>query len=202
MKKKKGRPLVFADRDGTLIHDIPYLSRLEDISLIKGVADAIRELNRREIPVVLVTNQSGVARGLFSESFILETHARLMELLEAEGATLQGLYYCPHLSPDALSPTGGDLIGPYLVSCSCRKPEPGMLLRAINDLGGDPGSSIMIGDADRDIEASLKAGCRGGYRILKEGEAKPSNLSARCVESFAEAVHHFLSTRDLSGEGS
>ena len=190
-KKKKDRPVVLADRDGTLIRDVPYLSRIEDIALLPGVAEAIRELNRRGIPVALVTNQSGVARGYFPESFVLESHARLMELLAAEGATLQGLYYCPHLPPEGDPSATDSALSRYRLVCGCRKPGPDLILRALSDLGGDPARSVVIGDADRDLEAGETAGCGPGYRIIgKEGgSAVPSSLH---VASFAEGVGRFL----------
>jgi len=196
---KKGVPVVLSDRDGTLIRDVPYLSRLEEIELLPGVAASIRLLNDRGIPVAIVTNQSGVARGYFPESFILLSHARILELLAEEGATVQGIYYCPHLLS---GPEEGPLSS-YIRPCPCRKPLPGLLLRALSDLGGDPGQSIMIGDADRDMAAAFKAGCRAGYRIGegKEGTALTGDRTALLfVRSFEEAVRIFLDHLD-SGTG-
>ena len=196
MMQSLGRPIVLADRDGTLIHEVPYLSRLEDIRLLPGVAEALRKLNIRGIPVAVVTNQSGVARGLFSESFILESHARLMALLSREGASLQGLYYCPHLNPERLRspPDGASLF--HIRSCFCRKPEPGLLLRALKDLQGNPMKSVMIGDADRDILAGNLAGCGHGYRIIRKEEEETEVSQDRQVRSFSEAVDRFLSLLD------
>ncbi len=197
-KKKRGRPVVLADRDGTLIRDVPYLSRIEDIALLPGVAEAIRELNRRGIPVALVTNQSGVARGYFPESFVHESHVRLMALLEKEGATLQGLYYCPHLSPEECLPSADPDLSRYRRVCGCRKPGPDLILRALFDLEGDPARSVVIGDADRDLRAGEAAGCGPGYRIIahESGSALPSSCH---VFSFAEGVERFLDFLEKGG---
>jgi D-glycero-D-manno-heptose 1,7-bisphosphate phosphatase len=197
-KMKKGRPVVLADRDGTLIRDVPYLSRIEDIALLPGVAEAIRDLNRLGIPVALVTNQSGVARGYFPESFVLESHSRLMELLAEEGATLQGLYYCPHLPPEGEPSEADPALSRYRRVCGCRKPGPDLILRALADLGGDPARSVVIGDADRDLEAGEAAGCAQGYRILGEGRESALHPSLH-VASFAEGVEHFLAFLEKGG---
>lgn len=201
------RPVVLADRDGTLIRDIPYLDRIESIELLPGVARSIRLLNERGIPVAIVTNQSGVARGIFPESFVLQCHARLMSLLAEEGATVQGIYYCPHLETTTGKDGGkGDsgLLSRYTLSCTCRKPAPGLLLRALADFRGDPARSAMIGDADRDMEAGVSAGCLYDYRIDGSGreETGPGGgggtfpKAFRIVRSFEEGVHRFLGTLD------
>jgi len=200
VKSQRGHPIVLVDRDGTLIRDVPYLSRLEDIALLPGVAGAVRDLNRRGIPVALVTNQSGVARGYFPESFILESHARLMELLAAEEAVLQGLYYCPHLSLKDPHPLSDTALAGYRKACSCRKPGPGLVLRALDDLRGDPDTSVVIGDADRDLEAGLAAGIGLGYRIVKNGERSSFVPPAFHVTSFAEGVRRFLEWLDRPGD--
>ncbi len=197
MSRKKKRPVVLADRDGTLIRDVPYLSRLEEIALLPGVAEAVRELNRRGIPVALVTNQSGVARGYFPESFVLESHARIMELLAAEGATLQGLYYCPHLPPEGEPPVTDPALSRFRRFCGCRKPGPELILRALADLSGDPALSVVIGDADRDLLAGEAAGCKAGYRIVGEG-AVSDFPPALHVASFAEGVERFLAFLESS----
>ncbi|MGC8500175.1 MAG: D-glycero-alpha-D-manno-heptose-1,7-bisphosphate 7-phosphatase [Leptospirillia bacterium] len=196
MNEKK-RPVVLADRDGTLIRDVPYLSRISEIALLPGVAEAIGRLNRAGIPVAIVTNQSGVARGHFSESFVPEAHARLMELLEAEGAKISGIYYCPHLRPEEIPRPDGRTVLSLVMDCDCRKPAPGLLLRALSDFAGDPFQSAIIGDADRDIAAGRAAGCKEGYRILGENEnpvALPGEETT-FVRSFSEAVDLYLKRR-------
>jgi D-glycero-D-manno-heptose 1,7-bisphosphate phosphatase len=194
---EKRRPIVLADRDGTLIRDVPYLSRISEIALLPGVAEAIVRLNRAGIPVAIVTNQSGVARGLFPESFVPEAHARLMELFEAEGAQISGIYYCPHIRPEEIPRPDGRTLVSLVRDCDCRKPAPGLLLRALSDLFGDPSQSALIGDADRDIAAGRAAGCKEGYRILGESETPPAHPESNTtlVRSFSEAVDLYLKRR-------
>jgi len=199
MNEKK-RAVVLADRDGTLIRDVPYLSRISEIALLPGVAEAIGRLNRAGIPVAIVTNQSGVARGRFPETFVPEAHARLMELLQAEGAQISGIYYCPHLRPEEIPRPDGRTVPSLVMDCDCRKPAPGLLLRALSDLSGDPFQSAIIGDADRDIAAGRTAGCKEGYRIVGDSETPPMHpeKGTTIVRSFSEAVDLYLKRRSGS----
>ncbi|HEY1187157.1 MAG TPA: HAD family hydrolase [Gemmata sp.] len=146
------REAVFLDRDGTLIEEVNYLSHPDQVRLIPGAAEAVRRLNDLGVLVVVVTNQSGVARGYFPESRVVEVHERLIALLAERGAVVDAFYFCPH------HPKEG--IGVYRVTCGCRKPKPGMLLAAARDLGIDLAGSWMIGDKPCDAEAGLAAGCR------------------------------------------
>ncbi|MGL3710806.1 D-glycero-alpha-D-manno-heptose-1,7-bisphosphate 7-phosphatase [Leptospirillum ferriphilum] len=174
--------LVLTDRDGTLIRDVPYLSRLEDIELLPGVAGAIRQLNALHIPVVVVTNQSGVARGYFTESFVQESHALLNDLLRREGAHIDLFLYCPHLS--------GAVKSRYDMDCTCRKPRSGMLKTALDEYGVLPGRTMMVGDSLRDVEAAENLGIMS-YFI--SSDSRPlSSPAAHVVSSFSEAVEHFL----------
>lgn len=143
---------VFLDRDGTLIVERNYLQREEELELLPDAAEAIRKLNQQGWKVVVVTNQSAVARGMLTEPDLKRIHRSLEELLSLEGARLDAIYYCPH------HPTEGR--GRYLRSCRCRKPASGMLFRASKKLDIDLKSSFLIGDAPSDIEAGNKAGCR------------------------------------------
>ncbi|MBE0558546.1 MAG: HAD family hydrolase [Proteobacteria bacterium] len=153
MRKDKRHAAVFLDRDGTINEEVGYLDRLEKLRLIPGAAEAIRLINESGMKAIVVTNQSGVARGMFGEAFVGTVHRRLREMLAAEGASLDGLYFCPH------HPTEGR--GRYLRSCDCRKPAPGLLLRAAEELSLDPERSTMIGDTLKDIEAAARIGARG-----------------------------------------
>lgn len=146
------RPAVFLDRDGTLIEEADYLASPNQVRLLPGAAAAVRRVREVGVPVVVVTNQSGVARGYFPEERIADVHARLAELLAAEGAGVDAFYHCPH------HPTEG--VGAYRVACDCRKPRPGMLLAAARDLGLDLAASWMIGDKLDDLRAGAAAGCR------------------------------------------
>lgn len=116
------RPAVFLDRDGVLIEDVHYLKNPEQVRLTPGAGPAVARLNAEGLPVVVVTNQSGVARGYFPEEAVAEAHRRLDELLAEHGARIDRYYHCPH-HPDGT-------VAAYRVACECRKPRPGMLLRA------------------------------------------------------------------------
>ncbi len=146
-----GRPAVFLDRDGTVIEEVNYLSRPEQVRLIPGAAEAIARANRVGAAVVVVTNQSGVARGYFPEGRVGEIHAYLSRLLAAVGARVDAFYHCPHHETEG--------VGAYRVACDCRKPRPGMLFAAARDLGLDLTRSWMIGDNLSDLAAGAAAGC-------------------------------------------
>ncbi len=149
----KRQTAVFLDRDGTINEEVGYLDRMEKLRLLPGAAEAIRLINESGMKAVVVTNQSGVARGIFDEAFVDEVHAHLREMLGEQGAFLDGVYFCPH------HPTEGR--GRYLRSCDCRKPAPGLLLRAAQELSLDPERSTMIGDTLKDIETAARIGVRG-----------------------------------------
>lgn len=149
----KKRIAVFLDRDGTLNEEVAYLDRLDQVRLLPGAAEAIRRINESGMKAVVITNQSGVARGFFDETFVEKTHAYFRDILRVEGATIDAFYFCPH------HPTEGK--GRYLQACGCRKPAPGMLLKAADDLGIDLRRSYLIGDALTDIEAGNSAGVKG-----------------------------------------
>ena len=153
MRKEHGQAAVFLDRDGTINEEVGYMDRLDKLKLIPVAAEAIRLINASGMKAVVVTNQSGVARGLFDESFVDTVHIRLREMLRMEGAFLDGIYFCPH------HPTEGR--ERYLMTCDCRKPAPGLLLQAAADLHLEPVRSYMVGDTLKDIEAGARAGARG-----------------------------------------
>jgi len=146
------RPAVFLDRDGTINVEKDYLHRVEDFEFIPGAPEAIRSLNDAGFLVVVVTNQSGVARGLYSEEDVVRLHDHLRRVLQTFGAAVDAFYYCPH------HPEHGT--GDYAVPCTCRKPEPGMLRQAAEDLCIDLKKSWIIGDKLADVEAGQAVGCR------------------------------------------
>ncbi len=189
MEQGKGRPAVFLDRDGTINEETGYLDRLEKLSLIPGAAEAIRLLNGQGIKVVVVTNQSGVARGLFDEAFIGTLHARLTAILRQEGAALDGIYYCPH------HPTEGQ--EPYRLRCDCRKPAPGLLLLACEELGLDCSRSYMVGDTLYDIEAGARADIRGILVRTGYGNAAAETLAAPRANDGTMAVQPVHIATDL-----
>lgn len=156
---------VFLDRDDTIIRDKVYLSDPGGVELLPDAAKAVRVLNDRQVPVIVVTNQSGIARGIFDEERLSVIHKRLMILFAEQGARIDAIYYCPH------HPQG--VVGRYAVSCLCRKPKPGMLLQAKKDFGLDLCASFMIGDKPEDIEAMHEAGGRGVLiRTVKNRESR------------------------------
>lgn len=165
-----GTPALFLDRDGVINRDIGYLSRPDEVEFVPGIFEMVRALGRRGYRPVVVTNQSGIARGRYSE----QDFDTLMDWMKARfaeaGAPLAGVYYCPH-HPEAGAP-------PYRRACECRKPAPGMLFRAAEELGLDLGRSILLGDSERDIEAGRGAGLAATY-LLSDGS--PASTAADAV---------------------
>lgn len=143
---------VFIDKDGTLIPDIPYNTDPERITLLPESVEGLRQLKMEGYLLIIVSNQAGVARGFFKEEALLGVERKVRELLTAESIALDGFYYCPH------HPEGS--VEQYRVRCECRKPRPGLILRAAGDFNIDLHSSWMIGDILNDVEAGKRAGCR------------------------------------------
>ncbi len=143
---------VFLDRDGTINREVGYLSSPERLELLPGAGEAIRALNRAGIPVVVTTNQAGVARGYFTEETLAAIHRRLAELLAGEGATLDAVYYCPH-HLEGVRPE-------LAIACDCRKPGSGMAERAARELNLDLASSVWVGDRPHDLAPAEKFGGR------------------------------------------
>lgn len=163
------RPAVFLDRDGTINVERDYLADPAELELIPGAAQAIRELAAAGYAVIVVTNQSGVARGMLTEERLAEITARLDELLAAEGAEVSATYYCPH-HPDY----GG---ARYQRVCACRKPGAGMLEQAAREHGLDLERSWIVGDALRDLEAGAAVGARG--ILVATGKGSVQHAAAR-----------------------
>jgi D-glycero-D-manno-heptose 1,7-bisphosphate phosphatase len=143
---------VFLDRDGTMIEDVGYLDSLSRVAFYPWTADVIRALNGAGLAVVVVTNQAGVARGLFSEAFVNETHRYIDARLAAAGARVDAYYYCPHHP--------GGRVAPYARCCECRKPGRGMIDKAASDLGLDPAQSFVVGDKWLDVQLGRAVGAR------------------------------------------
>jgi D-glycero-D-manno-heptose 1,7-bisphosphate phosphatase len=144
------RRAVFLDRDGTVAEEVGYVNHASRIRLLPGSAEAVRRLRDAGFLAVIVTNQAGVARDYFEEFVVQQANRRLEELLQQEGAALDGIYYCPH-HPREGAP-------PYRQDCQCRKPRPGMLRQASEDLGIDLSRSYMVGDGLVDVGAARAAG--------------------------------------------
>ncbi|MBO5588353.1 MAG: D-glycero-beta-D-manno-heptose 1,7-bisphosphate 7-phosphatase [Anaerovibrio sp.] len=144
---------VFFDRDGTLNEEVHYLHKIEDFKWIEGAIDAIKYCNDNGFLAIVITNQSGVARGYYPESDIMKLYDWMNTDLAKHGAHLDGIYYCPH------HPTGK--VKEYAIECDCRKPKPGMLFNAKKDHNIDLKSSYLIGDSARDVECAEAAGVKG-----------------------------------------
>jgi|GEM_PF-34382 len=171
---------IFLDRDGTLILNRHYGSDPDGIELLDGVVEGLLALREAGYKLILISNQSGVARGYFDEGAVSRMHDRLQRMLDRHGAALDGLEYCPH-HPEGVTP-------PYAVECACRKPAPGMLRRAARKHGVDLSASWMVGD----IEADVEAGRRSGARTILVGPETSQTPPDRRVENFAGAVRHIL----------
>jgi D-glycero-D-manno-heptose 1,7-bisphosphate phosphatase len=173
------KPFVFLDRDGTLVRDTGYPHRLADYALLPGVVEGARALARAGYALAIVTNQSGLGRGRFGEQDFARFQARLVADLAAGGVALSGTLVCPH-APEA--------------ACACRKPAPGLLLRAREELGAELAASWMVGDGERDVEAARRAGCRGAVRVGVPDPAPagpggdPFSLEARDLPDAARRI--------------
>ena len=143
---------IFLDRDDTLIEDPGYINHPDQVKLLDGVAEALRELKEMGYKLVVASNQSGVARGIVTEEALNEIHDRLKQLLAEKGAFLDQIYYCPY-HPDGIIPK-------YRKKSDWRKPNPGMLLAAADEMDIDLSQSWCIGNSSRDVEAGLRAGCK------------------------------------------
>jgi D-glycero-D-manno-heptose 1,7-bisphosphate phosphatase len=170
---------IFLDRDGTINVEVGHLDHESDLALIEGSAEGIALLKDAGFKIVIVTNQSVIARGRISELELRQIHLALTEVLSASGARFDAIYYCPH------HPQEGD--GEYTMSCDCRKPRPGMLLQASRELEIDLGRSYIVGDRLSDLEAGRAVGCveilvrtgHGGWSeaTLDEGVSRPDYVA-------------------------
>jgi histidinol-phosphate phosphatase family protein len=185
----KKNSAVFMDRDGTINEEVSFLSRMEQLRLYPQTCEAIRLINAAKMKAVVVTNQSGIARGYFTEDFVRSVHERINELLRAEGAHIDGFYVCPH------HPIYGN--GIYKQHCECRKPKPGMLLQAAAEMNLDLSHSYMIGDMLKDIEAGKKAGARGVLVLSGYGpDTVRPYMPAYIAEDILEAVQWIMKDRE------
>lgn len=169
-----GRVGVFLDRDGTLNEELDFIRTPNDLHIINGAATAVRKLNERGIIVCVISNQSGIARGYFSEADLVLIHQKLTQELAREGARVDQIYYCPH------HPTEGK--EPYNSDCDCRKPKPGMLLRGAKEHRVDLSRSFVVGDSVVDMQAGAAAGATS--ILVLTGYGKPS-----LEQCFRDHVH-------------
>lgn len=184
------KPAVFLDRDGTVIEEVGYLNRLDRVSFFPWSVDAVRVLGDAGLLVVVVTNQAGVARGYFDEQLVRATHALIDERMRNGRARIDGYYYCPH-HPDGK-------VESYRTACDCRKPKPGMILRAARELDIDVGRSFVVGDRWLDVEMGRAAGAttvlvKTGYGL--EDDDRPDGLEAdRVADNLMDAAGWILRT--------
>lgn len=186
-KSTTKKPVVFLDRDGTLNVEVGYIHVLEDLVLIDGAAEAVGKLNKAGVAVILVTNQTGAARGYYPESHILDLNRRLSDLLAKGGAHLDDVYYCPHFE--------GGSVEPFNRVCNCRKPEKGMVEKAFLDHPDlDRQRAFVVGDKSTDIELAKNCAATGvlvttgyGTAVLK-GEYQWPVQPDYQAESIVEAI--------------
>lgn len=183
------RPAVFLDRDGTLIEEAGYLNEIDRLRFFPYTVDAVRLLNWGGFAVVLVTNQAGIARGIVTPAFVGEAYQHISERLAAGGATLDGMYYCPH-HPDGI-------VEGLNRRCACRKPGTGMLVQAAADLGLDLSRSFVVGDRWHDVKCGQNAGTRSvlvrtGYGRRQEQCPEPGVEPTAIADNLIEAVSWIL----------
>ena len=151
------RRAIFLDRDGTICEEMGYMNHIRRFALLRNAPPAIRELNRREIPVIVVTNQSGVARGFFPEALVAQVHERMHAVLRRWGARVDGVYYCPHIKQDG---------------CACRKPLPGMLRRAAREHNLQLKGSWVVSDRYADVQMAQSVGGHGALVLTGYGRGE------------------------------
>jgi len=194
MKKNSA---IFLDRDGTINEEVGYLDSADKLRIIPAAFEAVRQINASGMKAVVITNQAGVAKGLFTEEFVREINEQIQSALLAQGALIDRFYFCPH------HPTEGN--DPYRLICDCRKPEPGLLLQAAVDLNIDLARSYFIGDRLRDVETAHRVCAKGvlvmtGYGqdlMQKSGpdQANELNQPDYIAQDILEAVHWILKDR-------
>jgi D-glycero-D-manno-heptose 1,7-bisphosphate phosphatase len=186
------QPAVFLDRDGTIIDDPGYVHRVEDVAIYPWSADALRLLKRGGFAIVVITNQSGVARGLYPESAVQAIHAHLTEALAHGGAVVDAWYHCPH-HVDAVDEA-------YRLDCDCRKPKPGMLTRAAAAHGLNLARSVVVGDRWSDVAVARAVGAAGvlvrtGVGAAEERTPEPGLTADAILPTLAEAASWILRER-------
>jgi len=183
----EARPLrraAFLDRDGTICEEMGYVNHVDRLQIFPFAAAAIRQLNEAQVPVIVVTNQSGVARDIFPESLVHQVHEKMVAELSAGGARVDAIYFCPHKTEDA---------------CQCRKPNPGLLERAAGDHALNLSASWVVGDRYADLEMGHAAGARGILVMTGYGRGEYELHRTRwarqpdaLAENLTEAVRRIL----------
>ncbi len=173
---------LFLDRDGVVNREIGYLHRIEDVEFVPGIFEVGRFFQDHGYGLFIVTNQAGVARGLYTEEDVSRLHRWMVEQFAQRAVRIAQIYFCPH------HPTEGN--GPYRVKCDCRKPAPGMILQAQRDHGIDLARSVLVGDKESDILAGLNAGIATNV-LYRNGQATGGDTRASVViEQLGDLMHH------------
>ena len=186
-KKKDSdcKKAVFLDRDGTVCEDVNYLSRVEQLAVFPFAAQAIRRLIENDFLVIMVTNQSGIARGLFNQNALHIIHEKLADKLAGEKAKLDAVYFCPHRTED---------------NCACRKPRTGMIMQAARDFSIDLTNSWMIGDKAIDVETGFRAKTKTALVLTGYGKLELDKLARQpdvVAENLFEAVNKILVCEEM-----
>lgn len=180
---------AFLDRDGVINIDHAYVSKWEDFDFVDGALEGARLMHDAGFQLVIVTNQSGIGRGYYTEEDFAALNIHVKEAFAAAGAPLAGIYFCPHHPEKA--------IGRYKIQCSCRKPAPGMILQAAEDLGIDLSQSVMFGDKPGDMQAALSAGVAHRVLLGTDGLAEPKLVpqATLCARNLLLGAQIFLQNR-------
>lgn len=176
---------IFLDKDGTLIENIPYNVNCNAIKLVPGVVSGLRKLQSHGYRFIIITNQSGLAKGYFTVQELEKVRQHLEGLFNKQDIKLDGFYYCPHYSKG--------IIEEYSVECNCRKPKPGLLLKAAIDLSIDVSRSWFIGDSFSDVEAGNACGCKTILLRNKRSQQNSSKPYSIAVD-FPQATQHILNS--------
>jgi len=168
--KAAAKPAVFLDRDGTVIFDKNYLSSPERVNVYACAAESIKKLRKAGFKIIIVTNQSGIARGLLTEKEVAAVNKRFISVLKKQGALIDGLYYCPHIDED---------------NCSCRKPKTGMVMRAAKEHNIDLSKSYTVGDHIRDYMLGHNMGGKGLFVLTGHGRGQQKKLNKEKIQPFA-----------------
>jgi D-glycero-D-manno-heptose 1,7-bisphosphate phosphatase len=182
MDNGKRRPAVFLDRDGTIAEEVGYLNHLSRFQLYPFAAEAIRRLNQAGMPVIVVTNQSGVSRGFFPEDLVRNVHDRMVSELAVAGARVDGIYYCPHHSG---------------ITCDCRKPLPGMLERAAQEHGLAFDGSFVVSDRYADVQMGQSVGCHSILVLTGYGRGEYEWNRAKWPRQPDSVVENLLAATDV-----
>lgn len=187
---KRLRPAAFLDRDGVIIKDRGYVHRVEDMVLLPGAANALARLKQAGYLLIVVTNQSGIARGTFTSADMHVLHDALQRELDAGDASIDRFYVCPHHE--------AGIVPELSIACACRKPLPGLIARALSEWPVDRAASFMAGDKESDVEAGRKAGIGAVFRLGKPAGCTAADL---WFTDLADCVDFVLDRREPVGFG-